>query len=141
MMDWERKSTVIKTDYTRAKAHFEAFVKLHDMYAQNSGGGTTGRHAYESANSMADLGNEINNYIAKLTTTSITNNDKLANIRDSVCTKYSQIEALAAQIKALSDTVALLAKNAKPTDKNRDPNSKGRSRGAAVAQEAAKFSR
>ena len=118
MMDWERKSTVIKTDYTRAKAHFEALVKSHDTYAQNSGGGTTGRHAYESANSMADLGDKIRNYIANLATTSITNNDKLANIRDTVRTKDSQIEALAAQIKVLFDTVALLTKNAKPTDEN-----------------------
>ncbi len=83
---------------------------------------------------MADLGDEIRNYIANLATTSITNNDELANIRDTVRTKDSQIEALAAQIKALSDTVALLAKNANPTDGNRDPNSKGRSRSARGGQ-------
>ena len=118
MMDWEHKPTVIMTDYTPARAHFKALMKSHGTYAQNSGGGTTGRHAYESTNSMADLGDEIKNYIAKLATTSITNNNELANIRDTVRTKYSQIEALAAQIKALSDTVALLAKNTKPTDEN-----------------------
>ena len=89
MMDWKHKSTVIKTDYTRARAHFEALVKLHDMYAQNSQGGTTGHHAYESANSMANLGDEINDYIAKLVSTSITNNNMLANIRDTVRTKDS----------------------------------------------------
>ncbi len=134
MMDWERKPTVIKTDYTRAKAHFEALVKSHDTYIQNSGGGTTGRHAYESANSMADLGDEIKDYIAKLASTSVTNNDALANIRDTVRTKDSQIEAMAAQLKLLSDTVALLAKNAKHTNENRDPNSRGRSRGARGGQ-------
>ena len=83
---------------------------------------------------MANLGNEIKDYIAKLASTSITNNNALANIRDTVRTKDSQIEALAAQIKVLSNTVALLAKNAKPTDKNRDPNSKGHSRGARGGQ-------
>ncbi len=113
MMDWERKPTVVKTDYTRAEAHFEALVKSHDTYAQNSGGGTTGCHVYESANSMADLGDEIKDYIAKLASMSITNNDALANIRDTVRTKDSQIEAMAAQLKLLSDTVALLAKKLK----------------------------
>ena len=134
MMDWESKPTVIKTDYVQAKAHFEALVKAHDTYAQNSGGGTAGRHAYESANSMADLGDEIKKYITKLVSTSITNNDALANIRDTVRTKDSQIEAMAAQLKLLSDTVALLAKNAKPADENRDPNTRGRSRGARGGQ-------
>jgi hypothetical protein len=66
MMDWERKPTVIKTNYTQAKAHFEALVKLHDTYIQNSGGGTTGHHAYESANSMADLGDEIKDLVVKM---------------------------------------------------------------------------
>jgi hypothetical protein len=126
--------TLIKTDYTLAKAQFEALVKSHDTYAQNSGGGTAGRHAYESANSMADLGDKIKDYIAKLASTSVTNNDVLANIRDTVRTKDSQIEVMAAQLKLLSDTVALLAKNAKPTDENRDPNSRGRSRGARGGQ-------
>ncbi len=70
----------------------------------------------------------------KLASTSVTNNDTLANIRDTVRTKDSQIKAMAAQLKLLSDTVALLAKNAKPTDENRDPNSRGRSRGARGGQ-------
>jgi hypothetical protein len=70
----------------------------------------------------------------KLASTSVTNSDALANIRDTVRTKDSQIKAMAAQLKLLSDTVALLAKNAKPTDENRDPNSRGRSRGARGGQ-------
>jgi hypothetical protein len=134
MMDWESKPARIKTDYAQAKSHFEALVKAHDTYIQNSGGGTVGRRGYESANSMAELGDEIKEYIAKLTSTSITNNDALANIRDTVRTKDSQIEAMAAQLKLLSDTVALLAKNAKPSDENRDPNTRGRSRGARGGQ-------
>ena len=67
----------------------------------------------------------IKDNIMKLASTSVTNNDTLANIRDTVRTKDSQIKAMAAQLKLLSDTVALLAKNAKPTDKNQDPNSRG----------------
>jgi hypothetical protein len=35
MMDWERKSSVIKTDYMQAKAPFEV-IKSQDTYAQNS---------------------------------------------------------------------------------------------------------
>jgi hypothetical protein len=83
---------------------------------------------------MADLGDEIKDYIANLVSTSVTNNDALAIIRDTVRTKDSQIEAMAAQLKLLSDTVALLAKNAKPADENWDPNNRGRNRGARGGQ-------
>jgi hypothetical protein len=133
MMDWERKPIAIK-DYVQVKAHFEAIVKVHDTYAQNSKGGTAGRHANESANSMADLDDEIKEYIAKLASTSVTNKDALTNIRDTGRMKDSQIEAMAVQLKLLSDTVALLAKNAKPVDENWNPNSRGRNRGARGGQ-------
>ena len=66
MLDWEKKPSIIKTDYTAAKNYFEALVKASDTYAQNAGGGTAGRNKYKSANHMADIGNKIREYIANL---------------------------------------------------------------------------
>jgi len=70
MMDWERKPTIIKSNYVDAKDYFEALVKATDTYAQNAGGGTAGRNKYESANNMADIGDEIQEYIANLASAS-----------------------------------------------------------------------
>ncbi len=122
MMEWESKPTAIKFDYNQAKRHFELLMKAHDTYVQNSGGETAGRNNYESVNNMAGIGDEIKEYITKLASTSINNNDALANIRDTVRTKDTQIEAMAPQLKSLADTVALLAKSIKPGNKNCKPN-------------------
>ena len=48
-----------QTDYDIAKHHFELKVKAHDTYIQNSSSGTAGCNKYDSANTMADIGNEI----------------------------------------------------------------------------------
>jgi len=76
MMDWEQQPTNIKTNYPLAKLHFELKVKAHDTYLQNSSSGATGRNKYESANNMED-------YIAKITSSSVTNNDVVANMREA----------------------------------------------------------
>ncbi len=60
---WEQEPSATKTDFTLAKVHFEAIVKATNTYEQNAGGGTTGRNQYNSANQMADYGNEIREYI------------------------------------------------------------------------------
>ena len=65
MLDWEKQPTATKTDYDAAKNYFEALVKVTDTYEMNAGGGTTGRNKYESANQLANYGNEIWEYIAK----------------------------------------------------------------------------
>ncbi len=56
---------------------------------------------------MAKIGDEIKEYIAKLASASINNNDALANIRDTMRTKDMQINAMATQLKLLADTVAV----------------------------------
>ncbi len=66
MLNWEKQPTAIKTDYNAAKNYFEALVKATDTYVMNAGGGTTGRNKYESANQLADYGEEIWEYIAKI---------------------------------------------------------------------------
>ena len=70
MLEWEKKPSITKTDYTAAKEYFEELVKATDIYAQNAGGGTAGRNKYESANHMADIGKEIHEYIANLASAS-----------------------------------------------------------------------
>jgi hypothetical protein len=109
-------------------------MKAHNTYVQNSSGGTAGRNNYESPKNMAVIGDEIKEYIAKLVSTSINNTNALANIRDTVRTKDTQIDAMAAQFKSLANTVALLAKSIKPGDENHEPNC-GRSRGACSGQD------
>ena len=90
MMEWEQQPNITKTDYALAKNWFEMRVKAHNTYIQNSGSGTAGRHNYESANSMADIGNEIKDYIAKLAGASIANNDAFANMREASKSKDAE---------------------------------------------------
>ncbi len=109
-------------------------MKAHDTYVQNGGRGSIGCNNYESAANMAKIKDKIKEYIAKLTSASINNNNTLDNIRDTVCTKDMKINALATQLKLLADTVALLAKSIKPGDENCNPN-RGCSRGACGGQD------
>ena len=59
MMEWEQQPINIKTDYDIARHHFELKVKAHDTYIQNSSSGAAGCNKYDSANTMADIGDEI----------------------------------------------------------------------------------
>jgi hypothetical protein len=83
---------------------------------------------------MAEIREEIKEYITKLASTSINNNNALANIQDTARTKDTQIDAMAVQLKLLANTVAPLAKSVKSADENCDPN-RGRSRGARRGQD------
>ena len=91
MMEWEQQPINIKTDYDLAKNHFELKVKVHNTYIQNSSSGTAGRNKYESANNMADIGNEIKDYIAKMASASITNGDIVANMHEADKKKDSEM--------------------------------------------------
>jgi hypothetical protein len=59
MMDWENKPAPIKFHHKQAKPHFELLMKAHDMYVQNSGGGSAGCNKYKSAANMAKIGDKI----------------------------------------------------------------------------------
>jgi hypothetical protein len=90
-------------------------VKATDTYAQNAGGGTAGRNKYESANNMADIGDEIREYMANLASAAAEGaaKEQAANTMG----KTNQFDAMAAQIKALTDTVAKLV-----SKENKNPN-------------------
>ncbi len=106
MLEWEKKPSITKTDYTAAKEYFEELVKATDTYAQNAGRGTARRNKYESANHMADIGDEIREYIANLASTSAgAAQEQAANTMG----KTNQFDAMAVQIKALIDAVVKLA--------------------------------
>jgi hypothetical protein len=83
MMEWEQQPINIKTNYPLAKQYFELKVKAHDTYLQNSSSGATGRNRYKSANNMADIGDEIKDYITKIASSSVTNDDVVANMREA----------------------------------------------------------
>jgi len=119
MLDWEKKPTIIKTNYDDAKDYFEALVKATNTYVQNAGGGTAGRNKYESANNMADIGYKIHEYIANLASAAAdgATQEHAAN----TMSKTNQFDAMAAQIKALTDTVAKLV----ALKENIDPNTGG----------------
>jgi len=120
MLEWEKKSSVTKMDYIAAKHYFEELMKATDTYAQNAGGGTTGCNKYESANHMADIGDEIRKYIANLASASAsTAQEQVANTMGK--TNQFDAMAMAAQIKALTDAVAKLA----DAKENKDPNAGG----------------
>jgi len=83
MMEWEQQPINIKTDYDLAKNHFELKVKAHDTYLQNSSSGAAGCNKYESANNMADIGDEIKDYIMKIASASVTNDNIGANMHEA----------------------------------------------------------
>ena len=86
MLTWEQQPANIKTDFDEAKAYFERIVKATDTYEQNAGGGTTGRNRYESANQMADYGDEIREYIQQLASAgAASQNDAAANVQTGGC--------------------------------------------------------
>ena len=125
MLTWERQPTATKTDFDLAKAHFEEIVNATDTYEQNAGGGTAGRNRYESANQMADHGDEIREYIQQLASASAANNaaDSAANIQTK-----NKLTTMEEEIKKLTATIASMANklnnnhNPNPNGENINPN-------------------
>ena len=128
MMDWEQQPINIKSNYPLAKTHFELKVKAHDTYLQNSSSGATGRNKYESANSMADIGDEIKDYIAKIASSSSTSDDVIANMREADKKKDAEMADMSAQIKQLTAAVAKLASRGQQNTENDDTSTKNRGR-------------
>jgi hypothetical protein len=106
-----------------AKQYFEALVKATDTHNQNTGGSTTGRNKYKSANQLAECGNEIHNYIAQIASAVAANNDHAANTQ----AKDTQFDAMLAQIKALTKAITKLT--ATKGNKNVNPNTTNGNKG------------
>ena len=106
MLTWEREPSATKTDFDLAKTHFETIVNATNTYKQNAGGGTAGRNRYESANQMADYGDEIREYIQQLASASAANNatDTAASVQTT-----NKLTTMEAEIKKLTATIASMA--------------------------------
>jgi hypothetical protein len=106
MLTWEREPSAIKMDFDLAKTHFETIVNATDTYEQNAGGETAGRNRYESANQMADYGDEIREYIQQLASACAANNatDTAANVQTT-----NKLTMMEAEIKKLTATIASMA--------------------------------
>lgn len=80
----------------------------------------------QSANNMADIGDKIKDYIAKIASASVANNDAVANMCKSGKNKDAKFAQMAAQISLLTAAIAKLTANKENEPKN--PN-KNRERG------------
>ena len=98
MLEWEKQPDITKADYTLAQAYFETLVKATDTYEQNAG---TKPSRYESANQLADLGDEIRGYIQKIAGN---NTEDAANVQTK-----EKLASLEAQISKLTETMTVLA--------------------------------
>ena len=110
MVDRENKPVNVKDDYDKAKLYFEGLFRYFKTYTQNSG--DHGKKGYESANQMADVGDEIRKYIQEIASASVASNEKAAkfaaNVSKESKAKDTQFQAMTAQIQALTNTVATL---------------------------------
>ena len=50
MIDWEKKSMTIKSNYVNVKTYFKDLIKATNTYKQNADGGPASRNKYESVN-------------------------------------------------------------------------------------------
>jgi hypothetical protein len=118
MLTWEQQPAATKTDYNLARAYFKRIVKATDTYEQNAGGGTAGCNCYESANQLAEYGDEIREYIQQLTSAGTANaTDNAVNMQ-----MKEKLTMMESKIKKLTATIAAMA--AKMTNnENQDPNS------------------
>jgi len=117
MLTWEQQPPNIKIDYDMVKIYFERIVKATDIYEQNAGGGTAGRNRYDSANQMADYGDDIQEYIQQLVSTgAVSATDAAANVQTK-----EKLSTVKAEIKKLTATIAAMATKL-TNNENKDPN-------------------
>ena len=70
---------------------------------------------------MADIGNEIKDYIAKIASSSITNDDVVTNMREADKKKDAEMAEMSTQIKQQTAAVAKLASRGQQNTKNDYP--------------------
>jgi hypothetical protein len=114
MLTWEQQTIRIKTDFDLTKAYFKAIVKATDVYEQNIGGGSTRGNNFESANQMADIGDELREWIQQIATTSA-NKEQAANTQAT-----EKISSMEVQIMKLTATIPQMAANM--NNENINPN-------------------
>ena len=83
---------------------------------------------------MTDIGDEIKDYIAKIASSSVTNDDVIANMREADKKKDAEMANMSAQIKQLTAAMAKLASR-----ENDDPNQNRGRRGDRVVEQMTKL--
>jgi hypothetical protein len=76
MLAWEQQLLATKQDYAQARTYFETIIKDTDTYKQNSG---SKPQRYESANQLANLGDEVRGYIQQISGNNTT--EGVANVQ------------------------------------------------------------
>jgi hypothetical protein len=76
MLAWEQQLLATKQDYAQARTYFETIIKATDTYKQNSG---SKPQWYESANQLANLGDEVRGYIQQISGNNTT--EGVANVQ------------------------------------------------------------
>jgi hypothetical protein len=117
MLMWDQQPTTTKTNYNLAQAYFKRIIKATDTYKQNAGGETAGRNCYESANQMANVGDEIHKYIQQLVSAGAANAMDTADnaqMKEKLATREAEIKKLTATIAAMTTKMS--------NNENRDPN-------------------
>jgi hypothetical protein len=70
---------------------------------------------------MADISDEIKDYIVKIASSSVTNDDVVANMHEADKKKDAEMADVSAQIKQLTTAVAKLASWGQQNTENYDP--------------------
>jgi hypothetical protein len=117
MLMWEQQPIATKIDYNLVRAYFDCIVKATDTYKQNAGGGAAGHNCYESANQMANVGDEIREYIQQLASTGAANAMDTANIAQT----KEKLVTMEAEIKKLTATIAAMTAKMS-NNENHNPN-------------------
>jgi hypothetical protein len=92
MLEWEKQPLATKQDYVLAQKYFKTIVKAMDTYVQNAG---RKPQRYQSANQLANLGDEIRGYIQQIAGSNIT--EGAANVQTK-----ENLAAMEAEIRKLS---------------------------------------
>ena len=83
---------------------------------------------------MADIGDKIKDYIAKIASSSVINDDVVANMREADKEKDAEMAEMSAQIKQLTAAAAKLASRGQQNMEKNDPNKNRGRRGGIVEQ-------
>ncbi len=103
MLTWEQQPALIKTNFDQTKAYLEQIVKATNVYKQNSGGSSARGNKYESANQMANIGDELRKWIQQIASNGA-NNKQAVNAQAT-----KKIASMEAEINKLTATISQMA--------------------------------
>ena len=118
-MAWDQKPSATKTDCTLARTYFENIIKATNTYEQNAG---SKPQRYDSANQLADLGNEIKGYIQQVASNNTTRGAANVHTKEKLAIMEAEIRKLAEAMTVL--TAAMNKENNIPNPDANNPQKK-----------------